>query len=175
MIAIMALIAGIASLILGVWWAVRTVIGRRTFGAVLAAPTRPLSWPLLRATLALAAALLAVVAATMLAQDQTMALQPAASLFFIAEAAAATAITIAIARRRFAAVRVSGAIVAVIGVIGLASSPLSLARTACACTRPAGPPYIPPTLLGLDATAWATAALVGVPVLIVVAMVPWRR
>lgn len=175
MVHLVLLVAGIASLLVGVWWAVRTVIGRRTVGAIMAAPSRQLPWPLLRAAIALAAGLLAIVAAAVLAQDQSMELQPAESLFFIAEAAVAAAVAIAIARRRFVPVRVVGTMVAAFWVIGVASAPLSLARTACACSTPAGPPYVPPTLLGLDATAWATAALVGVPVMLLVAMVSWRR
>ena len=175
MVYLILLVAGIASLILGYWWAVRTVIGRRSVGAVVATPSRPLSWPLLRTALALVAALLAVVAAAILTQDQSMALQPAASLFFLAEAAVAAAIAFAIARQRLAPARVLAAIVGVIAIVGLASSPLSLARSACACARPAGPPYVPPTLLGMDGAAWATVALVGVPVLLVVTLASWRR
>ena len=175
MVYLILLVASIAILTFGVWWAVRTGIGRRTVGVVIGAPSRPLSWPLLRAAIALAAALLAVVAAALLAQDQDMELQPAASLFFITEAALATAISILIARRRLGPARVLGAIVAGFGVLGLASTPLSLARTACGCATPAGPLYVPPTWLGLDATAWAAVALVGVPVLLIVAIVSWRR
>jgi hypothetical protein len=169
------LVASIAILTFGVWWAVRTGIGRRTVGVVIGAPSRPLSWPLLRAAIALAAALLAGVAAASLALDQSMALQPAASLFFLAEAAVAAAIAFAIARQRLAPARVLAAIVGVTAIVGLASSPLSLARTACGCARPAGPLYVPPTWLGLDATAWAAVALAGVPVLLIVAIVSWRR
>ena len=175
MVFLILLVAGVAIVAFGVWWAVRTVIGRRTVGAIIGAPSRPLSWPLPRAALGLTAALLAAVAATMLAQDQSLALQPASSLFFIAEAAAAASIALAIARQRLAATRVLGAIIAAIWVVGVASAPISLARSACACATPAGPPYIPPTWLGLDATAWATGALVGAPILLVAAMVSWRR
>jgi hypothetical protein len=172
---VILLVAGIAIVTFGVWCAIRTVIGRRMVGAVIGAPSRPLSRPLLRAALALAATLLAVVAAASLALDQSMALQPAASLFFLAEAAVAAAIAFAIARQRLAPARVLAAIVGVIAIVGLASSPLSLARSACACARPAGPPYVPPTLLGMDGAAWATVALVGVPVLLVVTLASWRR
>jgi hypothetical protein len=169
------LVASIAIVALGVWWAVRTEIGRRTVGAVVGSPSRPLARPLLRAALASTAALLAVVAAVRLAEDQSFELEPAASLFFIIEAAVAAAIAIAVARRKPAPARAMGAILAGGEILGLVSSPLWLARTACACARPAGPQYVPPTWLGLDATAWATAALVGLPILLVAAMLSWRR
>lgn len=168
------LFAGVAIMALVVWTVARMEIGGRAIEAVVAAPSRPLSWPLLRTALVAAAALLAVVAAVRLNEDQSAELQPAASLFFVAEAAFAAAIAPAIALRRRAQAHLLGAIVVGGGALELAAFPLSLGGTACACARSAVP-YVPPPWLGLDATTWATAALVGVPVLLVVALVPWRR
>lgn len=174
MVILVLLIAGVAMLTLGVWAVTRTEIGHRSIEAVVTAPSRPLSWPFLRAALASAAALLAFVAAARLAEDRSMDVEPAASLFFIAEAALAATIALAIASRRPTPARVLGTIVVGVGALGLATSPVSLARSACACTSPAVP-YVPPTWLGLDATTWATVALVGVPVLLAIALLPWRR
>ncbi|MGA3057234.1 MAG: hypothetical protein ABSE70_04245 [Candidatus Limnocylindrales bacterium] len=103
-----------------------------------------------------------------------MGLQPAASLFFVAEAAFAAAIAPAIALRRRAPARLLGAIVVGGVALELAAFPLLFGGTSCACARSAVP-YVPPTWLGLDGTTWAFAALVGVPVLLVIALVPWRR
>jgi hypothetical protein len=46
----------------------------------------------------------------------------------------------------------------------LASSPVLLAESACACARPAVP-YIPPAFLGLTAPGWALVALIATPAL----------
>ena len=92
----------------------------------------------------------------------------------MAEAAVAAAIAFALARRRTTPTRVLAAIVIGVGALGLATSPPSLARSACACTSPAIR-FVPPLWLGLDATTWATMALVGVPALLAIALLPWRR
>jgi hypothetical protein len=169
-IPILAMAALIATVVAGAWWSVRTASGRRTVGAVIGAPTRSLSRTPLRASLALGAAALATVATVMLARDEKMTLQPATSLFFAAEAVIAAAVAFAMIRRRLASVRVLATVISTIAILALASSPLSLARSACACATPAGPAYVPPSLLGMDGIAWATVALVGVPVLLLISM-----
>lgn len=174
MVILVLLIAGVAILTLGVWAVARTEIGHRAVETVIAAPSRPLSWRLVRAALATAAALLAMIAAARLADDRSIELEPAASLFFVAEAAVAAVTAVALARRRLASARVLGVLAVGLGGVGLATSPLSLARSACACARPVIP-YVPPTWLGLDAATWAAAALVGVPILLGIALLPWRR
>jgi hypothetical protein len=124
---------------------------------------------LARSGLALLAAAVASVGAVDAYADQTIEFPPIVGILGIAAAAA-----LALAFIPSGAVwsdnrRLTAAIVACIWLaVGLGVWPFAMAASACACGG-AGPYYVPPAPLGIDARGWITIAILGGPVFLVLA------
>lgn len=154
--------------ILALAWALRRLLGQ--FGPSRSPASR--AERLLRSIPAGLAAVLAFVAAARVSMDASYEIGGGIVLVLIAAGVAATIASVALALRgpSSRAAYVAGSIAIACALLLLASSPLAFARSVCACSASAVP-YVPPTLAGIDATAWAMISAVGTPVLLLVALV----
>ena len=131
-----------------------------------------------RSALAGAACALALVAAAYALADQTILAQPGLGLLLLAEAATAGMLALFPVHDHWTRLRGHAAVVAAVAWLYIAPVMffLSIIATACACAS-TGPTYVPPTLLGLLGTrAWIDLAIIGNPVLLILAaMLPSDR
>jgi hypothetical protein len=127
------------------------------------------SLDLARSGLALLAAVVASVAAVDAYADQTIEFAPIVGILGIAAVAALALALIPPVGVWSDNRRLTAAIVACIWLaVGLGVSPFALGGSACACGG-AGPYYVPPAPLGIDARGWITMAILGGPLLLAVA------
>jgi hypothetical protein len=122
-----------------------------------------------RSGLALLAASIALVAAVVAYADQTIEFPPIVGILAIA---AITALALALVPSHHPwsdGRRQAAAIVACVWVaVGLALWPFAVMVSACACGG-GGPGYVPPAPLGIAARGWITMAILGGPVLLLLA------
>ena len=154
--------------ILALAWALRRLIGQLGWSR---SPTSRAEY-LLRSAAALLAAALAFLAAARVSVDSSYEFGGGIIVVLLAAGVAAAIVSAALVWSRTASplVRLAGSISIACGLLLAALSPLAFARDACGCTTPAVP-YVPPTLAGLDATAWAVISAVVSPGLLLVALV----
>jgi hypothetical protein len=127
---------------------------------------------LLRSIPAGMAAVLAFVAAARVSADASYEIGGGIILVLVIAGVASTIAAVSLVWRGLSsrAPYLAGSFAMACAIMLLASSPIAFARSACACTRPAIP-YVPPTLAGMDATTWAMTSAVGIPVLLLLALI----
>jgi peptidoglycan biosynthesis protein MviN/MurJ (putative lipid II flippase) len=124
---------------------------------------------LARSGLSLLAAAVASVAAVVAYADQTNESPPIVGILGIAVAAALALAVIPPGGSWSDNRRLAAAVVACIWLaVGFGVWPFAMARSACACGG-AGPFYVPPAPLGIDARGWITIAILGGPVCLALA------
>jgi hypothetical protein len=124
---------------------------------------------LARSGLALLAAGIALVAAADAYADQTSEFPPIVGVLGIAAVAALKLALIPSAGVWSDNRRLAAAIVACVWLAVLGAWPFAMTRSACACGG-AGPYYVPPAPLGIDARGWITMAILGGPVFLALAV-----
>jgi len=124
---------------------------------------------LVRSGLALVSGVIALVAALDAHADETIEFPPILGILCVA-ALSCAALAFLPSRGAWSDNRrLAAAIIACLWVaIGLATWPFAIAASACACSG-AGPYYVPPAPLGIEARGWLTIATLCGPVLLLLA------
>ncbi len=140
------------------------VVYRRGGSAPTYSPRRRvLSW-----VVAALAALIAGIAAALTASDRSIEYATMGTVVLSADAVAALAVALLVASGRLKEALLAAPVVAALWLgVGLGTAPFVLAVSACACVG-AGPDYVAPAILGLDARTWIVQANVLGPILLVV-------
>jgi hypothetical protein len=128
----------------------------------------------IRSTFAGVAAVIALIAAFLDANDLWMSFQNIVVPFLLVAAAVAVVLAVWPASRPWSFRRRSIAAIAAIALaaVGIFVLPFGIAAAGCACTSATPPGWTPPEILGLQALAWIVIANAGVPLLLVLSALP---
>ena len=127
-----------------------------------------------RSLLAGVAAVIALIAAFLDANDLWMSFQGVVVPFLLSAAIVAAGLAILPATSPWSHDRRAGAAFAAVAwaVVGILVLPFGIAASGCACAT-GGPGYVPPDVLGMQARLWIGIATVGGPLLLLLAASPF--